>query len=59
MQVQPFYQTIIGLLPADKVLIKILSKYLNYADIFLFHLIMGLSENIGINKYTIELTRGK
>ena len=31
----------------------------NYADVFLFNLIIELSNNISMNKHTIELVEGK
>lgn len=38
---------------------KILAKYTDYADIFLFHLAMEFPENSNINEHTIELIEGK
>lgn len=47
------------LLLADKALIKILSKYLDYTNIFLFDLLMELLKNTNINKYIIKLVKDK
>ena len=46
-------------LKQDKALIKVLSKYTNYADVFSFDLAIELPENTGINKHAIKLQRGK
>ncbi len=43
----------------DKALIKILSKYLDYINIFLFNLMIELPQNILINKYVIILIKSK
>lgn len=43
----------------DKAFTKILTKYTDYADVFLFDLVVDLSENISINKYAILLIEGK
>lgn len=59
IQVHLFCQTQIGLLLADKALIKVQSKYLDYVNDFLFHFITELSENISINKHTIILEEDK
>ena len=50
---------LIRLLLANKALIKILLKYLNYVDIFLFGLIIELFENIDMNEYAIKLVENK
>lgn len=44
---------------ANKAVIKMLSKYLDYNNVFLFGLIIKLFENISINKYIIELIKSK
>ncbi len=54
MEVYHFCEACIGLLIAEKDLIEILSKYLNYTNFF-FDLTKELLENISINKYIIEL----
>lgn len=40
-------------------LTKVLLKYIDYADGFLFELAKKLSENMGINKHSIKLEWGK
>lgn len=40
MQVFSFWQAQVGLLLADKAFIKVLSKYLDYTDVFLFDFVM-------------------
>lgn len=50
IQVYPICQTRVGLLLTNKTLIKVLSKYLNYANNFLFDFVIELLENISINK---------
>lgn len=42
-----------------KPLTKVSLKYSNYTNIFLFDLAIELPENIGINKYAIELAKSK
>lgn len=59
MQEHSFYQAQLGLLLADKSFIKILTKYLDYNDIFLFNCMIELSENTSINEYTIKLIKSK
>lgn len=59
MQVYLSRQTQVDLLPSNKAPTEILSKYSDYADVFLFHLAMGLPENIGMNKHAIKLIDGK
>ena len=49
----------ISALIQDKAPIKVLPKYANYADVFLFDLVMELPKNTGINKHAIELQDGK
>ena len=39
--------------------ITVLAKYLDFADIFLEKLANILSEQIGVNKYTIKFEKGK
>ena len=43
----------------DKAFIKILIKYSNYSNVFLVKNIVELSENTGINEYTIKLEKSK
>lgn len=49
MHIYFFCQAQIRLLLANKALIKVLPKYLDYIDIFLFDLIIELFENTSIN----------
>lgn len=44
---------------ADKASIKVLSKYLDYINIFLFDFIIELSKNTSMNKYIIKLIESK
>ena len=53
MQVHPFCQVQIGLLLADKASTKVLPKYLDYANVFLFDFAMELPENTSMNEHTI------
>lgn len=46
-------------LQQDKALIKILSKYSDFADIFSFKLAIELPKNLSINKQTIEQEKVK
>ena len=39
--------------------IEVLSKYINYADVFSFDLAMKLLKNTGINKHAIKLQKDK
>lgn len=59
IQVHFFCQTQVCLLLVDKSIIKVPSKYLDYADIFLFDLMIELPENMDMNEYNIELIDGK
>lgn len=54
-----FCQTEVGLLLVNKASVKVLFEYSNYGDIFLSELAIELTENISINKYAIELIKGK
>ena len=49
----------IRLLIAEKTPTRVLSKYSDYADVFLFDFAIELSENTGMNEYAIELEEGK
>lgn len=49
----------LGLLLADKYLIKILPEYLDYTNTFLFDLLMELLKNTNINEHIIKLVKGK
>lgn len=53
------YPSQIRLLSTDKVFLKVLLEYLNYADIFLLDLAMKLFRYTGINEYTIKLIKDK
>ena len=57
--IHPSQAAQITTLKQDETLIKVLSKYANYANVFLFDLAIKLSKNTGINKYAIELQDGK
>ncbi len=59
MQVYHSCQAQIKLLFADKAFIKVLSKYLDYTDIFLFNFSIKLLNNTVMNKYTIILVKNK
>lgn len=59
IQFCPFQEAQIRLLLAHKTFIKISSKYLAYADIFLFDFIIELFENTSINKNAIKWIKGK
>lgn len=59
MQVHPSHQAQVGLLLTDKAPVKVLPKYLNYADVFSFDLAIELPENTGTNEYAIELIEDK
>ena len=50
-RVHPLYQAQVGLLLANKVLVKVSPKYLDQADDFLFELAIELPENIRIDEY--------
>ena len=49
----------IAALKQDKAPTKVLSEYVDYADVFSFNLTMELPKNTGINKHAIELQNGK
>ena len=57
--IHPVQATQIAVLKQDGAPTKVLPKYADYADIFLFNLAIELSENTGINKHTIKLEVGK
>lgn len=59
IQVYLFWYIQFELLLADKALIKVLSKYLDYSNVFLFDFAMKLFENASMNEHTIELVEGK
>lgn len=59
MQVYPFRQTQVGLLLVNKAFIKILSKYSNYTDVFLFNLVVELPGNMRMNEHAIKLIKAK
>lgn len=49
----------IAALQQNEAATKVLAKYSDFANVFVFELEMKLSENTGINKHTIELKKGK
>lgn len=53
------YVTQIVVFKWDKVLTKVVAKYIDYADIFLFNLVIELLKNTNINQYAIELVKNK
>ena len=53
------YQAQIRLLLTNKTFIKVLSKYFNYIDIFLFNFAIELSKNTCINEYIIKQVESK
>ena len=59
MIIYPSKKTQIAALKQDEVFTKVLSKYINYADVFSFNFVMKLPENTGINKHAIKLEKGK
>ena len=59
IQVYLFCQAQLRLLLANKALIKVLSKYLDYDNIFSFDYTIELYENISINEYAIKLVKDK
>ncbi len=58
MQVYPSCQAQLGLLLADKALVKGLFGYSYYTDVFSFDLIIELFKNISMNESAIELVKG-
>ena len=59
MQVHLFCQAQTGLLLADKASTKVLPKYSDYTNVFLFDFVMRLPENMYINEHVIKLVEGK
>lgn len=59
IQVYFFFQAQVKLLLTDKAFVKVLSKYLDYTDVFSFDLVIGQFENSSMNEYIIELVKGK
>lgn len=59
MQIHSLCQTQISLLFADKTLVEIWLKYLDYTDIFLIDFVMKLFRNTNINEYAIEPVKSK
>lgn len=57
--IYPFCRTYIVFLKADKALLTILSRYINFANVFSMVLIAKLSEYIKINNYIIKLLNSK
>lgn len=55
MVIHPSSAVQLATLQSDKVSSKISTKYVDYANIFLFDLIIEISENTNINKYIIKL----
>ena len=59
MQVHPLRHAQVGLLLVDKAPVEVPHKYLNYADVFLFDLLMELLENTDMNEHAIKLVKYK
>lgn len=59
IQVHFSCQAQIGLLLAYKALVKVLFKYLDYADVFSFNFIIELSKKNSINENAIGLIKDK
>lgn len=59
IQVHPLCQTQVGLLLANKAPVKVLPKYLDYVDVFLFDFVIELFKNTSINKHAIKLVESK
>lgn len=59
IQVHPSQQAQFRLLLVDKASISISSKYSDYAEVFLFDLIIKLPKNIDMNEHIIELINRK
>ncbi len=59
MSIYPSRAPIIAALQQDKIPTKISLEYSDYADVFLFDLLIELPENTGINEYAIELVKDK
>lgn len=59
IQVHFSCQAQIRLLLTEKALVKVLSKYLDYADVFSFNFIIELLKKTSINKNAIELIKDK
>ena len=59
MIMHPSQTAQIATLKQDKTLTKVLSKYVDYANVFSFDLAMELFENTGISKDVIKLQDGK
>lgn len=57
IQIYLFNQVLIELLLANKAFIEVLSKNLDYSNIFLFNFKMKLFKNTDINEYTIKLVK--
>lgn len=55
IQIYLLCQAQVKLLLVNKITIKVLFKYLNFADVFTFDFAIELSENININEYAIKL----
>lgn len=59
ISVNLFWEAQIGLLATNKAFIKLISKYLNYVDIFILIFVIELSKDTSINKYIIILVESK
>lgn len=57
--IHPSYWTHIASLKVDEALIAILSKYIDFIDVFSSNLVAKLSEYTRINNHTIKLINGK
>ena len=59
LALHPSRTPLLAALQQDKAFTKISSEYVDYADVFSPDLAIELPENIGINKYAIELIEAK
>ena len=59
LNIYPSWRSQISGLVAEKISIKVLNKYLDFADIFFPNLASKLPEHTGINDYTIKLVNSQ
>lgn len=59
MQIYLSHQAQVGLLPADKALVEVPPKYLDYTAVFLFDFMIELPKNTIMNEHAIKLVEGK
>ena len=59
MQVYPSYKAQVDSLLADKGIVKVLLKHLDYAEFFFFELVIKLLVNTNMNKNVIKLIEDK